>query len=59
MIFTGIELREKEEDQLDQFRDYMKENNITLDAEYDGDNRFILRVLQGKKWKHDVAAKEL
>lgn len=30
-----------------------------MPAEYDDDHRFVLRVLQGKKWKYDVTAKEL
>ena len=52
-------LREKEETHLEQFRDYCKENSIVIPEGYDDDNRFVLRVLQGKKWKYDVAAAEI
>jgi uncharacterized protein YeeX (DUF496 family) len=44
---------------LDQFRDYCKENNIKIPDGYDDDSRFVLRVLQGKKWKYDIAAAEI
>lgn len=59
LIFEGVELREKEEEHLEKFRDYCKENNITIPAGYDDEKRFVLRVLQGKKWKYDVAANEI
>jgi hypothetical protein len=59
LIFTNTDLREKEETHLEQFRDYCKENSIVIPEGYDDDNRFVLRVLQGKKWKYDVAAAEI
>jgi len=59
LIFMDCDLREKEETHLDQFRDYCKENNITIPEGYDDDSRFVLRVLQGKKWKYDIAAAEI
>lgn len=55
----NIELRDKEEAQLDAFREYCQENNITIPDGYDDETRFILRVLQGKKWKYDITAQEL
>jgi hypothetical protein len=57
LIFEGVELRTKEEDHMDNFREYCKENNITIPEGYDDDKKFILRILQGKKWKYDVSAK--
>ena len=44
---------------MDIFRQYCKDNNITLPAGYDDESRFALRILQGKKWKYDVAAAEI
>ena len=55
----NVELREKEEEALESFREHCKENNITIPEGYDDDSRFVLRVLQGKKWKNDVAAAEI
>jgi hypothetical protein len=55
-IFTNDELREKEEQHLEQFREYCSQNQITIPQGYDDDNRFVLRILQGKKWKYDVTA---
>ena len=37
----------------------MTKEGITLPPEYDDDHKFMLRVLQGKKWKYDVTAQEL
>lgn len=59
LIFQNVELREKEEEQLEQFRQYCKDNNITIPEGYDDDKRFVLRVLQGKKWKHDITAQAI
>jgi hypothetical protein len=30
MIFENVDLREREEEELDKFRDFCKENNITI-----------------------------
>lgn len=59
LMFENVELREREEEELDKFREFCKENNITIPEGYDDDKRFVLRVLQGKKWKHDVTAGEI
>lgn len=59
LMFENVELREREEEELEKLRDYYKENNITMPEGYDDDKRFILRVLQGKKWKLDVTAGEI
>ena len=45
LMFEHVELREREEEELDKLRDYYKENNITIPEGYDDDKRFILRVL--------------
>jgi hypothetical protein len=45
LMFENVELREREEEELDKLRDYYKENNITIPEGYDDDKRFILRVL--------------
>ena len=59
LMFENVELREREEEELEKLRDYYKENNITMPEGYDDEKRFILRVLQGKKWKLDVTAGEI
>ena len=59
LIFETVDLREAEEEKLDAFREYCKENNITIPEGYDDEKRFLLRVLQGKKWKNEVAAAEI
>ena len=59
LIFMETELKQKEEDHLENFRQYCKDNNINLPQGYDDDSRFALRILQGKKWKYDVAAAEI
>jgi hypothetical protein len=59
LIFEGVDLREREEEELDKFRDFCKENDITIPEGYDDEKRFLLRVLQGKKWKYDIAAGEI
>ena len=45
MIFSGLELRVKEEEQLEAFRKYCKDNNINIPEGYDDENRFVLRIL--------------
>ena len=59
LIFSNVDLREKEETHLEQFRQYCKDNNMEIPTGYDNDDRFVLRVLQGKKWKYDVAIAEI
>ena len=45
LIFENVELREAEEEKLEAFREYCKENNITIPEGYDDEKRFLLRVL--------------
>lgn len=59
LIFEGVELRQKEEDHIENFREYCKTSNITIPEGYDDDKKFILRILQGKKWKYEVVATEM
>mmetsp|Transcript_11069 Transcript_11069/g.18523 ORF Transcript_11069/g.18523 Transcript_11069/m.18523 type:complete len:167 (+) Transcript_11069:146-646(+) len=59
MIFTNVELRDKEEDHLEAFRKFCKEKGQDIPEGYDDENRFVLRVLQGKKWKYEVAIEEI
>ena len=59
LIFMNVDLRDKEEDHLDNFRSYCKEKGIFIPEGYDDESRFVLRVLQGKNWKYDVAANEI
>ena len=55
----NIELRDKEESQLEAFREYCTENNIAIPEGYDDDSRFVLRVLQGEKWKYPETAQKI
>ena len=45
LLFEGVELRSKEEDHLDNFREYCKTNSIVIPEGYDDDKKFILRIL--------------
>ena len=69
LIFEKVDLREQEEDHLENFKrhcdenyteevDGIKQRNSALEW-YLGDSRFALRILQGKKWNYDVAAQEI
>ena len=60
MIFGGdTELRDQEEEKLEEFREYCKSKGITIPEGYDDESRFVLRVLQGKKWNLEVTANEI
>jgi hypothetical protein len=48
----NIELRDKEEDHMEGFRNFCKEKEIVLPEGYDDETRFLLRILQGKKWNY-------
>ena len=52
LIFTKLELREREETHLNDFRNFLKARNLELPAGYDDDSREILRFLQGLKWDY-------
>ncbi len=41
-------MREKEEEELDKFREHCKNNKINIPDGYDDHTRFLLRILQGK-----------
>lgn len=45
LIFMNVELRDKEETQLEAFREYCQENSIAIPDGYDDDTRFLLRIL--------------
>jgi len=46
-MFMKVELREAEEDHLDNFREFLKANGTELPEGYDDESRFVLRILQG------------
>jgi hypothetical protein len=45
LLFMGVELRTKEEDHLENFREFCKDKGITIPDGYDDNNQFILRIL--------------
>ena len=45
LIFTNMELREREETHLNDFRNFLKLKNLSLPAGYDDENRVCLRFL--------------
>ena len=59
MIFTEVDLRPKEDEHLDNFREHCKKQNIDIPEGYDDESRFVLRVLQGKKWNYEVTINQI
>ncbi len=55
----NIELRDKEEDHMEGFRNFCKEKEIVIPEGYDDESRFLLRILQGKKWNYQQTADEI
>ena len=47
-----MELREREETHLNDFRNFLTSKNLSLPAGYDDENRVCLRFLQGCKWDY-------
>jgi len=47
-----MELREREETHLNDFRNFLKLKNLSLPAGYDDENRVCLRFLQGCHWDY-------
>ena len=45
LIFTGMQLRDREETHLNDFRTFCKTNNFVLPEGYDDDQRLVLRFL--------------
>ena len=45
LIFEESELKAKEEEHLENFRQYCKDNNVILPEGYDDEKRFALRIL--------------
>lgn len=52
LIFTNMELREREETHLNDFRNFLKLKGLSLPAGYDDENRVCLRFLQGCHWDY-------
>ena len=45
LIFQGLDLREREETHLNDFRNFLKVKNLSLPEGYDDENRLVLRFL--------------
>ena len=52
LLFQGLELREREETHLTDFRKFLEVKEFKLPEGYDDDNRMVLRFLQGLKWDY-------
>ena len=59
LIFTHMELREREETHLNDFRNFLKVKGLTLPAGYDDESRTVLRFLQGLKWNYQQSYDEI
>jgi hypothetical protein len=56
MIFhTCVNKTQKEVTQMEQFRQYIKDNKLDLPAGYDDHENLIQRFLEGAQWKHKEA----
>jgi hypothetical protein len=55
LIFTGMKLRDREETHLNDFRNYLKTNNLEIPAGYDDESMLILRFLQKLHWDYKKA----
>ncbi len=47
-----MSLRDREETHLNDFRNFLKQKNLTLPQGYDDDNRLVLRFLQKMHWDY-------
>ena len=45
ILFQGLDLREREETHLNDFRSFLQVKSLTLPAGYDDDSRLVLRFL--------------
>ena len=52
LIFINQKLRDKEENHLNDFRNFLKVKNLTLPAGYDDENRLVVRLLQKMHWDY-------
>ena len=52
MLFSGHELREREQTHMNDFREWLKTRELTLPDGYDDANMVVLRFLQGLKWDY-------
>ena len=59
LIFQGLDLREREETHLNDFRNFLKVKNFSLPDGYDDENRLVLRFLQGLKWDYQKTYDEI
>ena len=59
MIFQGLDLREREETHLNDFRNFLTVKNFVLPEGYDDENRLVLRFLQGLKWDYQKTYDEI
>lgn len=59
MIFQNQELRDREEEHLEDFRSFLKAKKLTLPEGYDDDQKEMLRFLQGTKWDYQLTYDEI
>ena len=59
LLFQGLDLREREETHMSDFRNFLQVKNLTLPEGYDDDGRLVLRFLQGLKWDYQKTYDEI
>ena len=52
-------MREREEEHLEDFRNFLKVKNLVLPEGYDDENLLVLRFLQGLKWNYKKTYEEI
>lgn len=59
LLFQGLDLREREETHLNDFRNFLRVKSLELPAGYDDQNMMVLRFLQGLKWDYQKTYDEI
>ena len=59
LLFQGLDLREREETHLQDFRSFLTVKGMTLPSGYDDEDRHVLRFLQGLKWDYQKTYDEI
>ena len=59
ILFQGLDLREREETHINDFRSFLQVKSLELPPGYDDENRLVLRFLQGLKWDYQKTYDEI
>jgi len=55
LVFTNMELTEREQTEWDNFLAHCEKNNLEIPEEYKTKDKLMLRYLQATKWNYDKA----